>query len=58
MKICPMEAELFHVEGRTDRRRDTTKLTVAFGDFAKTLKKQRRKTILNQANENVHVSER
>ena len=52
MKIRPMETKLFHVQGRTDRRIDTTKLTVAFGDFAKTLKKQGRKTILNQPNDN------
>jgi len=31
MKIRPVGAELFHVDGRTD----TTKLIVAFGNFAK-----------------------
>jgi hypothetical protein len=58
MEIRPMEAELFHVDAWTDRRRDMTKLPVAFRDFAKALKKQRRKTILNQPNDNAHVSER
>jgi len=30
MKICPVEDELFHA----DRQTDTTKLIVAFSDFA------------------------
>jgi len=34
MKIRPLGAELFHVEGRTDRRTDMTKLIVAFRNFA------------------------
>ena len=34
MKIRPVGNELFCVEGRTDRRRDTTKLRVAFRNFA------------------------
>ena len=38
MKIRPEGAELFHAEGRTDRRREgktaMTKLTVACGNFA------------------------
>jgi hypothetical protein len=38
MKICPVEAELFHAGGRTDgqinRKTETTKLIVAFRNFA------------------------
>ena len=34
MKIFPVEAELFHVDGRTDRQTDMTKLKVAFQNFA------------------------
>ena len=33
MKIRPLEAELFHAGGQTDRQKDTTKLTVAFRNF-------------------------
>jgi len=34
MKICPVGAELFHVDRRTDGRTDRTKLLVAFCNFA------------------------
>jgi len=38
MKICPVGANLFHANRRTDRRtdgrKDMTKLIVAFGNFA------------------------
>jgi hypothetical protein len=34
MKIYPMEAELFHAEGQVDRRMNSTKLIVAFRNFA------------------------
>jgi len=34
MKIRPVGAELFHVDGQTDVQRDTTKLTVAFVNSA------------------------
>ena len=34
MKIHPMEAKLFHADRRTDNGTDTTKLTVAFRNFA------------------------
>jgi len=34
MKIRSVGAELFHVDGRTDLRRDMTKLIVAFRNFA------------------------
>jgi len=34
MKIRPVGAELFHADGRTDRRSDMTKLIVAFRNFA------------------------
>jgi hypothetical protein len=33
--IGPVRAELFHVEGRTDRQTDMTKLIVALRNFAK-----------------------
>jgi len=39
MKICHVGAELFHAEGRTDGQTCMTKLTVAFRNFAKALKK-------------------
>jgi hypothetical protein len=35
MKIRPVEAELFHIDGRTDRETGMTKLIVAFRNFAK-----------------------
>ena len=34
MKIRPVGAELFHVVGQRDGQTDTTKLIVAFLDFA------------------------
>jgi hypothetical protein len=34
MKICSVEAEVFHADGRTDIRTDITKLTVTYRDFA------------------------
>ena len=34
MKICPVGAEFFHADGRRDRDTDTTKLVVAFRNFA------------------------
>jgi len=40
MKIRPVGAESFHAEGQTDTRRDTTKLMVAFPNFAKAPKKE------------------
>jgi len=36
MKIRPVEAEIFHTDGRTD----VTKLTVAFNNYANTSKTQ------------------
>ena len=42
MKIRPVRAELFHVEGRTDgRMTDMRKLKVAFRNFAKAPNKPR-----------------
>jgi hypothetical protein len=38
MKIRPVEAELFHEDGRTDRQTDLTKLIVAFRNFVNSLK--------------------
>jgi hypothetical protein len=34
MKVCPVGAELFHADGRTDGQTDMTKLIVAFRNFA------------------------
>jgi hypothetical protein len=34
MKIRQVGAELFHMDGRTDRQTHMTKLTVAFRNFA------------------------
>ena len=34
MKIRPVIAELFHVDGQTDGETDLTKLIVAFRNFA------------------------
>ena len=36
MKNSPVGAELFHAEGQTDRQTDTTKIIVAFRNFANT----------------------
>jgi len=35
MKMCPVGAELFHADGRTEVQTDVTKLIVAFRSFAK-----------------------
>ena len=35
MKIRPLDAKLFHADGWTDGQTGTTKLTVAFPNFAK-----------------------
>jgi hypothetical protein len=40
MKILPVEAELFHADGRVGGHEDMTKLTVAFRYFAKAPKNQ------------------
>jgi len=40
MKILPVGAELFHVDGRTDGRTAMTELTVVFYNFAKAPKNQ------------------
>jgi len=40
VKILPVEDELFHADGRTDRRTDMTKLIVAFRNFANAPKKR------------------
>jgi len=37
MKIRPVGAEMFHVDGHTDRQKDTTKLVVAFHNFTSAL---------------------
>ena len=34
MKVLAVGVELFHEDGRTDRRTDKTKLIVAFGNLA------------------------
>ena len=38
MKIRPVGAELFHVNGRTDGQADVMKLTVAFRNFTNSSK--------------------
>jgi hypothetical protein len=38
MKLISVGAELFHEDGRTDRRTDMTKLIVAFRNFASAFK--------------------
>jgi len=50
MKIRPVEAELFHTDGRTDM-----KLTVAFRNFANALKNPTQKFVTRHY---VNVSER
>ena len=48
MKICPVGAELFHTDLRTDGQTDMTKLIVAFRNYARTRRKmseQRRKFV-------------
>jgi len=35
MKICPVGAELFHADERTDRQTDRMKITVAVWNFVK-----------------------
>ena len=47
MKIRPVGAELFHVDGRTDQK-DTTKLIVAFRNFTNALKNSLRLDHKNQ----------
>ena len=42
MKICPVEAELFHADRQTDERKDMTKLTVAFRNIADEVKNYER----------------
>jgi hypothetical protein len=39
MKILPVQAELFHVDGRTDRLTDMSKVIVAFHNFVKAIRK-------------------
>ena len=40
-KICPVGAELLHVEGQTDIRTDMTKLIVAVRNFANAFKNEK-----------------
>jgi hypothetical protein len=40
MKIRPVGAELFHVDGRTDGQTDAMKLIVGFENYVNALKKQ------------------
>ena len=39
MKICTVEADLFHAEGQTDGQTGTTKIIFAFRNFANAPKK-------------------
>ena len=43
MKIRTVGAQLFHADGRTDTATDMTKLIVAFRNFARAPKKQKKK---------------
>jgi hypothetical protein len=49
MNIRPVEAELFHADGRTNRQTDKTKLTVAFRNFAHVPKKRSQAPTLRSA---------
>ena len=51
MKIHPVGAELFHVDGQIDRQTDMTKLIVSFHSFADAPKMQQQplKTTLEEA---------
>ena len=40
MKILPVEADLFHVDGQTDGETDITKLTAAFTILRTSLKSE------------------
>jgi len=40
MKVCPVEADLFHADEQTDTQTDMTKLVVAFHNFANMPKNQ------------------
>jgi len=40
MKICPVRANMFHADRRTDGHIDMTKLIVAFRNSAKVIKKR------------------
>ena len=42
MKILPVEAELFHSDGRTDGQTDVTKLVLALRSFANSPENGRR----------------
>jgi hypothetical protein len=44
MKLRPLGAELFYVDGRTDGQTDMTRLVVAFRNFANTPKNKLRYT--------------
>ena len=46
MKICLVEAELFHAHGRTDSQTDMMKLIVDFHNFANAPKSFRSVTLL------------
>jgi hypothetical protein len=43
-KVCLVDAELLHADRRTDSRTDTTKLVVAYSNFANAPKKSFRNT--------------
>jgi hypothetical protein len=55
MKILPVETEFFHADGRTDRQTDTTKLIVAFHNFAKAhINYINRHGVINRISSNVY----
>jgi hypothetical protein len=49
IKIRRTGAELFHVEGRTERQADMTKLTLAFRNFA-----NEPKNVFKKSTKNLH----
>ena len=50
IKIRLVGAELFHADGRTDGRTDTTKLTDAFRNFAKAPNKKHKEFLKGSSN--------
>jgi hypothetical protein len=57
MKIRPVGAYLFHVNGRTDRQTDMTKVTVAFHSFANVSKTRRGGLLGDEIMKTLHSNE-
>jgi len=56
MKIRPVGAELFHVDGRTDRQTQMTTLIVTFHNFANATKRGVENTFLHSARRSYRVT--